>query len=239
MLVEDFGLEVDLDAGTADYYHFIDRTPIPFQRILDNITEAARVRPLVIQSLFMRVNDEPPSEAEQEAFCERLNEIAAAGGQLSLVQVYTVARRPAEDYVQPLSDDEVDALYNQVYSELLVLLMAQPEDVQRANYLLWAAHNIERFGDRVGRQHRVEVGRDPIGSSGGDESTAHERQVTGSRDADADVGAMAQWPGGRPVDALRGVALDDPGRRGAGSGEPTGTRRCAPRRHRPHRRSTR
>jgi wyosine [tRNA(Phe)-imidazoG37] synthetase (radical SAM superfamily) len=97
-----------LDAGTDEYYHLIDRTPIPFQQILDNITAAARVRPIVIQSLFMRVNNEPPSNAELEAFCDRLNEITRGGGQLKLVQVYTIARRPTESYVTPLCDDEVD-----------------------------------------------------------------------------------------------------------------------------------
>jgi wyosine [tRNA(Phe)-imidazoG37] synthetase (radical SAM superfamily) len=99
-----------LEAGTDDYYHLIERTPIPFRQILDNITAAARVRPLVIQSLFMRVNGEPPSKAELEAFCDRLNEITAAGGQLKLVQIYTVARRPAESFVAPLTDAEVDAI---------------------------------------------------------------------------------------------------------------------------------
>jgi hypothetical protein len=39
-----------------------------------------------------------------------LNEITSAGGQLKLVQVYTVARRPTEDYVAPLTDAEVDAI---------------------------------------------------------------------------------------------------------------------------------
>jgi wyosine [tRNA(Phe)-imidazoG37] synthetase (radical SAM superfamily) len=99
-----------LDAGTDEYYHLIERTTIPFRQILDNITAAARVRPLVIQSLFMRVNGDPPTSAELEAFCERLNEITAAGGQLKLIQIYTVARRPAESYVAPLSDAEVDAI---------------------------------------------------------------------------------------------------------------------------------
>jgi wyosine [tRNA(Phe)-imidazoG37] synthetase (radical SAM superfamily) len=99
-----------LEAGTAEYFKLVDRTPIPFRQILDNITAAARVRPLVIQSLFMRVAGEPPSAAELDAFCDRLNEITAAGGQLKLVQVYTVARRPAEDFVAPLSDAEVDAI---------------------------------------------------------------------------------------------------------------------------------
>jgi wyosine [tRNA(Phe)-imidazoG37] synthetase (radical SAM superfamily) len=99
-----------LEAGTDEYYHLIERTPIPFRQILDNITAAARVRPLVIQSLFMRVGGEPPSQAELEAFCDRLNEITAASGQLKLVQVYTVARRPAESYVTPLTNAEVDAI---------------------------------------------------------------------------------------------------------------------------------
>jgi wyosine [tRNA(Phe)-imidazoG37] synthetase (radical SAM superfamily) len=99
-----------LDAGTDEYYHLIERTTIPFRQILDNITAAARIRPLVIQSLFMRVNGEPPTSNELEAFCTRLNEITAAGGQLKLIQIYTVARRPAESYVAPLSDAEVDAI---------------------------------------------------------------------------------------------------------------------------------
>ena len=99
-----------LEAGTDEYYHLIERTPIPFRQILDNITAAARVRPLVIQSLFMRVAGDPPTAAELEAFCDRLNEITAAGGQIKLVQIYTVARRPAESYVTPLTDAEVDAI---------------------------------------------------------------------------------------------------------------------------------
>jgi wyosine [tRNA(Phe)-imidazoG37] synthetase (radical SAM superfamily) len=103
-----------LEAGTADYFKLVDRTPISFQQILDNITAAARVRSLVIQSLFMRVAGEPPSAAELDAFCDRLNEITAAGGHLKLVQVYTVARRPAEEIVSPLSDVEVDAIVSLV-----------------------------------------------------------------------------------------------------------------------------
>jgi wyosine [tRNA(Phe)-imidazoG37] synthetase (radical SAM superfamily) len=99
-----------LDAGTAEYYQLIDRTTIPFRQVLDNITAAARKRPIVIQALFMRVRGEPPSSAEQAAFCDRLNEIVAAGGKIKLVQIYTIARRPTESYVTPLTDAEVDHL---------------------------------------------------------------------------------------------------------------------------------
>lgn len=105
-----------LDAGTEDYYRLIERTPIPFQQILDNITQAAQVRPVVIQSLFMRVDSEPPTDDELVAFCDRLSEIVAAGGQLKLVQIYTIARRPAESNVSPLSDAEVDRIVDLVCS---------------------------------------------------------------------------------------------------------------------------
>jgi wyosine [tRNA(Phe)-imidazoG37] synthetase (radical SAM superfamily) len=104
-----------LEAGTEEYFKLVDRTPIPFKQILDNITTAARMRPVVIQALFMRVGGEPPSAAELEAFCDRLNEITAAAGQIKLVQVYTVARRPAEDYVTALSNREVDAIVDMVH----------------------------------------------------------------------------------------------------------------------------
>lgn len=103
-----------LDAGTDSYYQLIERTPIPFQQILDNITAAARVRPIVIQSLWMRVDGQPPSQQELEAFCDRLSEIIAAGGRLSLVQIYTIARRPAESCVAPLSDAQVDTITQMV-----------------------------------------------------------------------------------------------------------------------------
>ncbi|HEV3137284.1 MAG TPA: radical SAM protein [Pirellulales bacterium] len=99
-----------LEAGTDAYYQLVERTPIPFRQILDNITAAAQVRPLVIQSLFMRIAGEPPSTQELEAFCERLSEITAAGGKLKLIQLYTVARKPAESFVAPLTDAEVDVI---------------------------------------------------------------------------------------------------------------------------------
>jgi len=49
----------------------------------------------------------------------------------------------------PEEDDEVDALYNQVYRELLTFIMADPRTIDQATYLLWAAHNLERTADRV------------------------------------------------------------------------------------------
>ena len=99
-----------LDAGTEAYYREIARSAVTFQRILDNLALAAQARPIVIQSLFMRIREQPPLAAEQAAYCDRLCEIAAAGGQIKLVQIHTIARAPAETWVASLSRQEIDDL---------------------------------------------------------------------------------------------------------------------------------
>lgn len=48
-----------------------------------------------------------------------------------------------------LDDDEVDDIYEQVYRELLTYMTADPSTVQRATYLLWVAHDLERVADRT------------------------------------------------------------------------------------------
>jgi phosphate transport system protein len=46
-------------------------------------------------------------------------------------------------------DDQIDELYNQVYRELLTFMTDDPTTINRATHLLWAAHNLERIGDRT------------------------------------------------------------------------------------------
>ncbi len=107
-----------LDAGTEAYYRLIDRTSIPFQRVLDNLLRAAKARPIVIQSLFMQVHSVGPTVAEITAYIERLHEIGQAGGQIARVQVYTVARQPAESFVSALPPEEVQAIADRVATEV-------------------------------------------------------------------------------------------------------------------------
>lgn len=46
-------------------------------------------------------------------------------------------------------DDEVDALYDKIYRELLTFMVRDPETIERATHLTWVAHNLERIADRV------------------------------------------------------------------------------------------
>lgn len=49
----------------------------------------------------------------------------------------------------PLEDDQIDVLYNLVYQDLLELMIADRENIDRATFHLWVAHNLERAADRV------------------------------------------------------------------------------------------
>ncbi len=46
-------------------------------------------------------------------------------------------------------DDEVDALYDQVFRELLTYMIEDPKTIRRATYLIWVAHDLERVADRA------------------------------------------------------------------------------------------
>ena len=46
-------------------------------------------------------------------------------------------------------DDEVDTLYDQVYRDLVMYMVEDPTTIQRATYLLWVAHDLERIADRA------------------------------------------------------------------------------------------
>ncbi len=47
------------------------------------------------------------------------------------------------------ADDEMDELYDQVYQELLLFMIKNPQTIKRATYLLWVSHDLERIADRA------------------------------------------------------------------------------------------
>ena len=99
---------IKLDAGTEAFYKTIARSAIPFERILANLTEAARRHPVVVQAMFLRLRGEVPPPDEIAAWASRLGKVVDAGGRLSLVQVYTVARETMEPGVTALTKTELE-----------------------------------------------------------------------------------------------------------------------------------
>ncbi len=46
-------------------------------------------------------------------------------------------------------DKEIDDLYDQIYRELLLMMVSNPSTTSRATSLLWVAYNLERTGGRI------------------------------------------------------------------------------------------
>jgi len=73
-------------------------------------------------------------------------------------QARSMLRRAIDAYVNrdaalaqsvAAEDDLVDALHDQVYRELLTYMIQDPLTIDRATWLMWVAHNVERIADRV------------------------------------------------------------------------------------------
>jgi wyosine [tRNA(Phe)-imidazoG37] synthetase (radical SAM superfamily) len=103
-----------LDAGTGSYFRLVNRTTIRFDRILRNLLHTARVRPIVIQTLFLKVNGEMMPAAELEAYCDRVNELTQGHGQVREIHAYTIARPTAEPYATRLTEEELARLARRV-----------------------------------------------------------------------------------------------------------------------------
>jgi len=99
-----------LDAGTEEFFKAVNRTNVKFQRILDNLLATAKSRAIIIQSLFLKVHGEPMSAAELQAYCDRLNELTAGGGQVREVHLYTVARPTPEAFATKLEPAELETM---------------------------------------------------------------------------------------------------------------------------------
>jgi len=107
-----------LDAGTEAYYREINRSRVPFSRILENLSSTARRWPITIQTLLLEWNGCPPSEGELEAYLACLRTIIDHGGLLQGIQLYTVARPTPEAAARPLKAAVLDALAERVRAQL-------------------------------------------------------------------------------------------------------------------------
>jgi len=105
-----------LDAGTEDYFRTVNRSSVRFDRILGNLETTAKARPIVVQSLFLRIHGVPMPPAELDAYCGRLKSIVHAGGRISEVHAYTIARPTPEPWATLLTSEELEGLAGPIRS---------------------------------------------------------------------------------------------------------------------------
>jgi wyosine [tRNA(Phe)-imidazoG37] synthetase (radical SAM superfamily) len=84
-----------LDAGSAAHFAAVNRPDCNLDKILANILDLARRRPVIIQSLFSEYCGRGPSAVEIDDYAERLRELKEQGAWIPLVQIYSATRVPA------------------------------------------------------------------------------------------------------------------------------------------------
>ena len=109
-----------LDAGSEEFFHKVNRpmAGLTLQDVMDNILAIAVARPVVIQTLFFRIDGQDPSEEEIDAYCHRLRWLIGCGGQVKLVQLHTIARPPSANNASALPDENLNKIAEFVSNNL-------------------------------------------------------------------------------------------------------------------------
>ena len=98
-----------------------------------------------IAKIAVMLADKPPLKPliDIPRMAEKASDMLKRSIQAFIDRDVEVARRI------PSEDDEIDALNEQVFRELLVIMLGTPTAIPRAEYLIWVARNLERIADRV------------------------------------------------------------------------------------------
>ncbi len=115
--------------------------------VLEIITDLERMGDYAkgIANICLKIGSEPPLKPLIDI--PKMAEISAS--MLHRALTAFVNNDVEQAVCIPKEDDLVDALYNQVHRELLTYMIADPSVINRADFLLWVAHNLERMADRV------------------------------------------------------------------------------------------
>lgn len=93
----DLDIWLKLDAGTPAWYEKINRSSIPFDKLLEKIRKFTSCVPVTIQTMLCAIESAPPPHEEERAWEALVVELAGNGKGLRKVQVYGKARPAPED----------------------------------------------------------------------------------------------------------------------------------------------
>ena len=114
--------------------------------VLNIITELERIGDYAegIAKIVIMIGDEPPLKPliDIPRMAEITLEMINTSLQSFITRDVDLARKAVS------LDSVVDGLYDQVFQELLTIMMLDPKTTNRATRLIWVAHNLERAADR-------------------------------------------------------------------------------------------
>ena len=113
-----FRIWAKLDGGTEALHTALSRSALSLSEIVGGILDISRRVPLTIQTMILSDSRSGRILFDAAAYASTIAAIAANGGQVEAIQLYTVARRPAESWVTPLSDEAMADLARRIRAAL-------------------------------------------------------------------------------------------------------------------------
>ena len=107
---EEDAIWAKLDAGSEEYFRLVAKTKVALSRILANILETSKSKPMTIQTCLMNIQGQAPSDEEIQSLCNRINAIISGGGTIRGVQLYTVSRKPASSAISALDEERLRSI---------------------------------------------------------------------------------------------------------------------------------
>ncbi|MBU2512883.1 radical SAM protein [bacterium] len=100
-----------LDSWDEAGYQKINRSSTPYAKLISNLVLVGNRYPVVLQSCFFSTNNQKVTPSGFQGYVQLINRLMGDGVKIKQIQVYTTARKPAESFVTPLSDVEMDDLH--------------------------------------------------------------------------------------------------------------------------------
>jgi len=103
-----------LDAGTEAYFQRINHSRFTLAGIEANLRKFGERHPYTLQSFFCRLDGQAPDEVEIQAYLDRIRRLQSAGSRISEVQIYSLARPPAESSCSPLETVHLESIASRI-----------------------------------------------------------------------------------------------------------------------------
>lgn len=104
-----------IDAGSQDYFELINQYKISLDKIVDNIKSIHPNIRLQIQTCFMKVRGEVASDFEILQYKKRIETILESR-KIDTIQIYTIARDPAQDYVDAIALQDLKTMSSPIHN---------------------------------------------------------------------------------------------------------------------------
>ncbi len=107
-----------LDFWDQSSFHRINRSKIAYSKILENLNTVGKKHPVIFQSCFFSWNNEAYIPTLYDPYVDFVKQLQKSGVRIEMIQVYTLARRPAEPSAKPWPDEVMDNIHESLSSKL-------------------------------------------------------------------------------------------------------------------------